>query len=223
MGTVSEERKAETRDMILQAARKIFSQRGYHKTQIADIVREAGISTGSIYAHFKDKRDLFAVVSRENLESLRARLRQLRQTERPDDNIRDRIERWRYTYGAFFDYVYENPQQLLMILRGGFGVDEEHDTDLWEYFNSFAEDIADDFRKWERLGYIKGINASLLGHIVIGMCLQVAHSFLANGSFTRKEAINNLMALNHSMFSIYLTDKGRAELGDLSVPQIFEG
>jgi hypothetical protein len=28
------------------------------------------------------------------------------------------------------------------------------------------------------------------------------------------------MAMNHAMFSIYLTEKGRKELGDLSVPQI---
>lgn len=39
------------------------------------------------------------------------------------------------------------------------------------------------------------------------MCLQVAHSFLTNGPFTGREAINNLMALNHTMFSIHLMDK----------------
>ena len=221
MPTAFEERKAETRDMIIQAARKVFSEKGYHNTQIADIVKEAGISTGSIYAHFRDKRDLFEQLYRENLENLRQKLKELRQTSRPDD-VRERVQRWKYTYNAFFDYVDENPQQILMILRGGFGVDEDHDADLWKFFNAFAQDIADDYRKWENLGYIRGFNPTLMGHITIGMSFHVAHSYLVDKQFTRKEAINNLIALTHAMLSIYLTDKGKRELGDLSVPQLLD-
>jgi AcrR family transcriptional regulator len=222
MSTAIEERKAETRDMIIQAARKIFSEKGFHKTQITDIVKEAGISVGSIYAHFHDKRDLFEQLYRENLKNLRQKLRELRQTAQPND-IRERVQRWKYTYNAFFDYVDENPQQILMILRGGFGVDEYHDADLWKFFNAFAQDIAEDYRKWETLGYIRGFNPILMGHITIGMSFHVAHSYLVDKQFTRKEAINNLIVLTHAMLSIYLTDKGKRELGDLSVPQILDG
>lgn len=219
MAAALEERKAETRDIIIMAARKVFSEKGYHKSQIADIVKAAGISTGSIYAHFKDKRDLFEQISRVNLENLRARLNELRQTTLPGD-VRDRVQRWKQTYSTFFDYVDANPEQILMVVRGGFGVDENHDASLWDYINLFASDIADDFRKWHQLGFIKGGNPHLLGHIIIGMCMHVAHSYLVDKQFSRNEAINNLMALNHAMFSIYLTEKGRDELGDLSVPQL---
>lgn len=130
MPAAIEERKAETRDMIMLAARKVFSEKGYHKAQISDIVRKAGISTGSIYAHFRDKRDLFEQVSRENLEALRAQLQDLRKTTRPDD-FAGRVETWKLTYSAtFFDFVDLHPQELLMIVGGGFGVDEKHDQSL---------------------------------------------------------------------------------------------
>jgi hypothetical protein len=62
-----------------------------------------------------------------------------------------------------------------------------------------------------------------MGHITIGMSFHVAHSYLVDKQFTRKEAINNLMALTHAMLSIYVTDKGKRALGDLSVPQILDG
>lgn len=220
MRTAFDERKAETRDMIMQAARKVFSERGYHNAQVSDIVKEAGISTGSIYAHFKDKRDLFAQVARENLESLRLMLREIRQTERLDDDIRGRVERMKFTYEAFFDHVDANASQFLMILRAGFGVDERYDAHTWDYFNAFAEDFGDEFRKWERLGFIKGVNASLMGHIIIGTGLHVVHSYLMDGKFTRKEAIYNLMALNQALFTTYLTEKGRKALGEISISQI---
>jgi len=221
MATSIEERKAETREMIVQAASSVFSEKGYHKAQIADIVRVAGISTGSIYAHFKDKRDLFEQIIRENLDVLRITLKELSQTKKPGD-VRERVQQWLPAYVAFFDYIESNPEQILLLVRGGFGVDEENDTITWDFFNSFAEDIAEDFRKWEELGFIKGVNAALMGHIVIGMCLHVAMSYLMKRPFTRNEAINNLLALTYAMVSMYLTDKGRAELGDLSVPRLPE-
>ena len=219
MATFIEERKAETREMIVQAASRVFSEKGYHKAQIADIVKAAGISTGSIYAHFKDKRDLFEQIIRDNLGTLRATLKELSQTKKPED-IRERVQQWKPAYVAFFDYVESNPEQILLIVRGGFGVDEENDTVIWEFFNAFASDIAEDFLKWEELGFIKGVNAALMGHIIIGMCLHVAIGYLMDRQFTRNEAINNLMALTRAMVSMYLTDKGRTELGDLSVPQL---
>lgn len=221
MASSLEERKAETRDIIMHAARRVFAEKGFHNAQISDIVREAGISTGSVYAHFRDKLDLFEQISRENLENLRDRLKELRRTTTPGD-IRDRVQRWKHTYSAFFDFVDAHPEQILMVVRGGFGVDEDHDARLWRYFNLFASDIAEDFRMWQGLGFVKDANAHLLGHIVIGMCMHVAHSYLVDGQFSRTEAINNLMALNHAMFSIYLTDKGRKEMGDLSVPRLPE-
>jgi AcrR family transcriptional regulator len=221
MSTSLDERKAETREIIVQAASRVFSEKGYHKAQIADIVRVAGISTGSIYAHFKDKRDLFEQIIRENLESLRATLKELSQTKKPGD-VRERVQQWLPAYVAFFDYVDSNPEQILLIVRGGFGVDQENDTITWDFFNTFADDIAEDFRKWEELGFIKGVNAALMGHIVIGMCLHVALSYLMERPFTRDEAINNLLALTYAMVSMYLTDKGRAELADLGVPRLPE-
>ena len=59
-----------------------------------------------------------------------------------------------------------------------------------------------------------------MGHTVTCMCLQVALSYLMDRQFTRTEAINNLMALTHAMVSIYLTEKGKIELGDMSVPHL---
>jgi len=214
-----EERKAETREIIFHAARRVFSEKGYHKAQIADIVKSAGISTGSIYAHFKDKHDLYEQILRENLDSLRARLKELSLTQDPGD-VRQRIRQWQPAYIAFFDYVEANPEQVLLIVRGGFGVDEEQDMITWEFFNAFASDIAEDFRKWQDLGFIQGVNPELMGHTVIGMCLHVALSYLMDRKFTRVEAINNLIALTHAMVSIYLTEKGRAEIGDMEVPML---
>jgi AcrR family transcriptional regulator len=40
---------------ILDAALTLFTKQGYFNTSVPDIVRESGVSTGSIYHHFKGK------------------------------------------------------------------------------------------------------------------------------------------------------------------------
>jgi AcrR family transcriptional regulator len=48
-----------TRRRILDAAARQFARKGYGRTRIADIVKEAGITPTVFYAHFKTKRQLF--------------------------------------------------------------------------------------------------------------------------------------------------------------------
>jgi AcrR family transcriptional regulator len=47
------------RAQILAAAQSCFGRHGYHKTKMDDIVREAGLSKGSLYWHFESKDEIF--------------------------------------------------------------------------------------------------------------------------------------------------------------------
>jgi TetR/AcrR family acrAB operon transcriptional repressor len=56
---------AETRNSILDAAERVFSQRGVSHTSLEDIAKAAGVTRGAIYWHFKNKSELFtAMVNR---------------------------------------------------------------------------------------------------------------------------------------------------------------
>lgn len=43
---------------ILEATAKVIAEKGLDKTSVDDIIKEAGVSKGSIYFHFKNKDDL---------------------------------------------------------------------------------------------------------------------------------------------------------------------
>lgn len=47
------------KQQIKDAAFKVFLEKGYQQTRIQDITTEAGISTGTFYLYYKDKRELF--------------------------------------------------------------------------------------------------------------------------------------------------------------------
>jgi AcrR family transcriptional regulator len=50
----------QTREAIEQAARKLFAERGFHGTTLADITSAAGKSSAVFYRYFADKEDLLA-------------------------------------------------------------------------------------------------------------------------------------------------------------------
>lgn len=55
----TKEEAEQTRQKILNAARKMFFQNGVAKTSLEHIAKEAGVTRGAIYWHFKDKTALF--------------------------------------------------------------------------------------------------------------------------------------------------------------------
>jgi AcrR family transcriptional regulator len=56
------ERTATTTRALLDAARSLFAEKGYHGTAAEEIVGRAGLTRGALYHHFEDKKDLFRVV-----------------------------------------------------------------------------------------------------------------------------------------------------------------
>jgi AcrR family transcriptional regulator len=63
MPKISTEQREARRDQILAAALKCFSRDGFHQTTMADIVRESGLSQGTLYLYFKSKDDLIAAIA----------------------------------------------------------------------------------------------------------------------------------------------------------------
>jgi AcrR family transcriptional regulator len=55
-------RSKQTKEKIVQAAIQLFQERGYEKTTSNDIAAAAGVSVGSFYVYFTDKRQLLLTI-----------------------------------------------------------------------------------------------------------------------------------------------------------------
>ena len=63
-GTRRQAQAAETRKLVLSAARRLFAERGYSATTMAEIAVEAGVVQQTIYDSFGSKRGLILVQSK---------------------------------------------------------------------------------------------------------------------------------------------------------------
>jgi AcrR family transcriptional regulator len=62
------------RQQIIVAAKRVFSERGFSKTTMEDIAREAELSPGTLYLYFKNKDELYASLSLRILQYMNIRI-----------------------------------------------------------------------------------------------------------------------------------------------------
>ncbi|RME11446.1 MAG: TetR/AcrR family transcriptional regulator, partial [Aquificota bacterium] len=96
-------RRKGTKEKILDASLKLFSEKGIRETTIKDIAREVGITEGAIYRHFKSKDEivlgLFGLYSEEFYNRLLSAVR---------SPISYR-EKFYFTVHTFLSFCFENP------------------------------------------------------------------------------------------------------------------
>lgn len=113
MARKTKEEALKTRGAILDAAVQVFSVRGVSRTTLANIAKEAGVTRGAIYWHFKNKEDLLGAL----WEQLLLPFEPINQAiENPDEP--DPLGKFQQTHIAFFKSLKETPQllQLYQIL-----------------------------------------------------------------------------------------------------------
>ncbi len=98
------------REAILEAAARVFAERGFGDTDVQVIADAAGVGKGTVYRHFGNKQDLFLAAADDGMKRFETLVYQvLEKTEEPAEIIRQAA----LTYAEFF---HNHPQYLELIL-----------------------------------------------------------------------------------------------------------
>ncbi len=91
--------KQQNRQMILDAARDVFSTLGYGGATVRDIIRRTGLASGTFYNYFRSKEEIYEAIIDENALRVRPRLRAERiRAKTIEDFVRGGFD-------TFFDYI----------------------------------------------------------------------------------------------------------------------
>ena len=69
--------KAETRQLILDGAKKVVKEKGLAGATTREIARAVGVADGTLYVHFADRVELFLALLRQSLPPMTGPLREL--------------------------------------------------------------------------------------------------------------------------------------------------
>lgn len=152
---------------ILLAAAKLFGQRGYHGTSVADVIEAAAISRGTFYLYFDSKDAVFLELMEQFIQRIMSVVEVVdpegaSPTERIAENVRRVV-----------DVVFEHRDLTVMVLREGFGVRPEVDEKLGRFYGFVREMLEGALRNGARHGLIRKVDEALAATALIGAIKEV--------------------------------------------------
>ena len=188
------EQANDTRAALVQAARSLFTQKGFHGTGTTEIARSAGVTRGALQHHFARKEDLFLAV----FEKVQEDMAEAPSTETLDGDGKTWL-RLKTDLNHFLDAATEPEVQRIILIDGPAVL-------------GWAE--------WRRLeahyglgvierGVVDGINAGLirrqealpLAHLILSI-IDEAALMIANASDPSHERRNATLALDTLLSSL---------------------
>ncbi len=98
-----DQKKAESRRRIMDAARDVFFRDGFMRANLDEMAEKAGVAKGTLYRYFKSKADLYVAVLADNLELF---LRRMEDAAKPRSSA---LERVRSIGRFYFSHWLEHP------------------------------------------------------------------------------------------------------------------
>ncbi|HVQ49061.1 MAG TPA: helix-turn-helix domain-containing protein [Mycobacterium sp.] len=108
------------RQLIIDAARKLFASRPYDQVTTSEIAKSAGVAYGLIAHHFENKRGLYLAVMNEIAIEIAA----VQLTPPPDDALL--VDQLRHALRNHIAYIDSYSDSFVALLRGALGADVEH-------------------------------------------------------------------------------------------------
>jgi AcrR family transcriptional regulator len=157
MTTKRTEQKRENREKLLDAARKVFAEKGLAAATARDIVRETDLATGTFYNYFDDKEDAFRAVFEDFAGPARAAGREKRL--QPGMSLEQRIYD---AYRSWFELVAADPQMFEVMRRNTDAIAMMGADDLFE---EAVGELVEDMEQWVDEGQVPAEVKPWLPHV----------------------------------------------------------
>ncbi|MBN1604128.1 MAG: helix-turn-helix transcriptional regulator [Chitinispirillaceae bacterium] len=125
-------------NIILDAARKVFAEKGFHQTRLEEIATEAGFSKASLYNYYSDKFEIFMSLANREFDLL---LEKLRVLFKPQEHLLENFENlFRVVlsfFGEHFAFVVTTMNFRAMCENMQVEIEKDHILLLNEFKNKF--------------------------------------------------------------------------------------
>ena len=166
-----------TKESILTAARSIFSEKGFHRTSVADIISAAGMAKGSFYNYFASKNEIFATI----LENFTSRISKYAETISPEEIVdRESYMKVLGVLGSAIVFLFtRNESQAQIFLREAAGVDPVFDEILNKGYKNLIQIYTNFIVRAQQIGILRNdIPAEVAGAAQTGMITSLLERYI---------------------------------------------
>jgi TetR/AcrR family fatty acid metabolism transcriptional regulator len=158
---------------ILDCAKRVFAERGFHAANVSHICAAAGIGRGTLYQYFANKQAVLTAILRETLGRVKALMeRQSAANVRyPAPEAVTREAAIAYTarqLRELLEAVFADEHTLRILLREAVGLDVDVEKVLGEIDAGLIAIVEHDIVAAQRAGFLRELDAHLVALMIVG-------------------------------------------------------
>ena len=166
------ESKARNRLLILDAAWRVFAERGYGATTVRDVIRATPLAAGTFYNYFKSKEEVFKALGEATSKTMRPVLREARlAAETPEAFVGG-------AFRGFFAYAAEHREEFEAMKRGNV----LHLRANAPEFEAGLAELREDIEGAIARGILPAQDAEYLAAAILGAAFELAEAMLKRES-----------------------------------------
>lgn len=151
------------REKILDTARRLLPRHGYHGVSLRAIAARAKLTTGAVYFHFKDKRDIYRTICFEAIDALVESFRKgIQSRKTPGQKLIS-------TFDSYIDFYYKNRDRynILMEYKALYNPEgEAENTEIAERMCAMTDLMEETIREGIRGGVIREVDPRMLAMLL---------------------------------------------------------
>ncbi len=193
--------REERRAQVLRHAKRIFAHKGYHQTNVADIISRARIARGTFYLYFRNKREIFEVLLDQALRDLSERIRRIRMAAEepsPIDQLRANLTR-------VLEFVLMERELTDIVLNHAVGFDRELDARILEFYDQIVAKIERSLVLGVQMGLVRECDTETVARCIMGAVKEMV------GQLSRRRR-HDIAAIAEEVLNFGLRGVARPEL-----------
>jgi TetR/AcrR family fatty acid metabolism transcriptional regulator len=164
-----------TRERILEAAEKLFAEKGFHETAMDEIVRASKVSKGGVYFHFPSKEELFFALLDKLADALQ------REVQREITRRRGAVAKIQGALEVVLRTLTSQRHLAQIILRQGHGLGPSFERKRLEIYSRFARLIKENLDEALAEGSIPPINTEITAYAWLGAINELVLRWIYTG------------------------------------------
>ncbi len=188
-----DKKKRKKRERIIKAAIKLLSEKGFAKTKIKDIAKEAEVADGTVYTYFNSKEDL---MMKALTESLHIKLLEVKEITSKEPDARAKILKFFDIHAIVFT---QNPEIAKFLVEDIRQIKEYyHKYPNYSIFDEYREYMIEIFKEGIDKGRFRDVSPQAFALTVIGaMDFVLTQWVLKNHEFDLRSMVFKIIDLIH--------------------------
>jgi AcrR family transcriptional regulator len=151
-----------TRDQLLDAAARLFSERGFERTTVEDVVTEARVAKGTVYWYYRSKKALFLAVLERAAKVYRTEL------VRAAGGARSPLERLECAIEGTMAFARSRPDLCRLYFQQIHGDDADFTRRRAAIYTTLIEDLKTTLGEAIRAGEVPAGDVHLTARLIVG-------------------------------------------------------